>query len=114
MANTLTGNAGPEHAQGLGRETSKPWGGLGKDTLYGQSGRDVFVFDDRETGSSKGRADYLADFSGRGGDKIDLRLIDANATRSGDQRFSFIGTEAFSGVGQARSTKRQEATLTCT
>lgn len=104
LANTLTGNAGRNTLKG-GSGNDKLWGGLGKDTLYGQSGRDVFVFDDRETGSSKGRADYLADFSGRGGDKIDLRLIDANATRSGDQRFSFIGTEAFSGVGQARYEK---------
>ena len=53
------------------------------------------LLDDRDTGTSKSKADYLADFSGRGGDRIDLKLIDANRNKSGDQKFSFIGTKAF-------------------
>src|SRR5215213_1381341 len=53
-------------------------GGAGKDTLTGGSGKDVFVFANKDTGTSKGTADYITDFSGKGGDKIDLTLIDAD------------------------------------
>ncbi len=45
------------------------------------------------------------DFSGRGGDKIDLRAVDANTKRGGDQNFSFIGTKAFSKAGEVRYEK---------
>ncbi|MCD6072449.1 MAG: hypothetical protein K0S42_2965, partial [Microvirga sp.] len=65
------------------------------------------VFDDRDTGTSKSKADYLADFSGRGGDRIDLKLIDANRNKSGDQKFSFIGTKAFSKAGEVRYEKEK-------
>ena len=36
------------------------------------------------------------------GDKIDLRGVDADATRAGRQPFTFVGTAPFSGPGQAR------------
>lgn len=86
-------------------------GGTGKDTLTGNTGRDVFVFDDRETGSSKSRADYITDFSGRRGDRIDLKLIDANTKKRGDQKFSFIGDEeSFSKAGEVRFEKTKSAT----
>jgi Ca2+-binding RTX toxin-like protein len=80
-------------------------GGLGKDTFTGGKGRDVFVFDDRETGSSKTKADTIMDFKGREGDRLDLRLVDANTKKSGDQNFSFIGTKAFSKAGEVRYEK---------
>ncbi|MEE1657930.1 hypothetical protein VB618_17150 [Microvirga sp. CF3062] len=86
-------------------------GGTGKDTLTGSSGRDTFAFDDRETGSSKSRADYLTDFSGRRGDKIDLKAVDANTRKRGDQKFSFIGDdESFSKAGEVRFEKTKSAT----
>ncbi len=86
-------------------------GGTGKDTLTGSTGRDVFVFDDRETGSSKSRADYITDFSGRRGDKIDLKLVDANTKKRGDQKFSFIGDEtSFSKAGEVRFEKTKSST----
>lgn len=86
-------------------------GGTGKDTLTGSTGRDVFVFDDRETGSSKSRADYITDFSGRRGDKIDLKGVDANTKKRGDQKFSFIGDEqSFSKAGEVRFEKTKSAT----
>jgi Ca2+-binding RTX toxin-like protein len=104
LANMLSGNAGKNTLKGgSGNDTIS--GGSGKDTLWGQTGRDKFVFDDRDTGSSQSKADYLADFSGRGGDRIDLRAIDANTKRGGDQNFSFIGTKAFSKAGEARYEK---------
>ncbi|MBB3017847.1 Ca2+-binding RTX toxin-like protein [Microvirga lupini] len=85
-------------------------GGLGKDTMTGGTGRDVFVFDDRETGSSKSKADYIIDFSGRSGDRLDLRAVDANTKKSGDQNFSFIGKKAFSKAGEVRYEKTKSAT----
>jgi Ca2+-binding RTX toxin-like protein len=109
----LYGGAGNDHLIG-GSGNDKLYGdtgidrligGTGQDTLYGQSGGDRFVFDDRDTSASKTKADYLADFSGRGGDKIDLKLIDANTKKGGDQNFSFIGTKAFSKAGEARYEK---------
>jgi Ca2+-binding RTX toxin-like protein len=79
-------------------------GGSGTDDLYGGSGADRFVFDDGEFGGmSRSTADYIGDFSRAEGDKIDLRLVDANAGVAGDQAFSFIGSQQFSGVaGQLR------------
>ncbi|NBJ11483.1 hypothetical protein [Microvirga arsenatis] len=86
-------------------------GGLGRDTLTGSTGRDVFVFDDRETASSKTKADTITDFSGRRGDRIDLKLVDANARKRGDQKFSFIGDdEAFTAAGQVRYEKTKGTT----
>jgi Ca2+-binding RTX toxin-like protein len=102
---TLSGESGTDKLYG-GSGSDKLWGGLGKDTLYGQSGRDVFAFDDRHTGTSKSKADYLADFKGRSRDKIDLKLIDANTKKRGDQKFSFIGKDdAFSKAGEVRYEK---------
>jgi Ca2+-binding RTX toxin-like protein len=108
-ANTLTGNAGNNIIMGEAGE-DRLSGGLGQDTLYGNAGRDTFVFDDGETGSSKSRADTIMDFSGRGGDKIDLRAIDANTKKSGDQNFSFIGTKAFTKAGEVRYEKVKKDT----
>ena len=86
-------------------------GGLGRDTLTGNTGRDVFVFDDRETGSSKSKADTITDFRGRSGDRIDLKLVDANSRLRGDQKFSFIGDdEAFTRAGQVRYEKTKGTT----
>ncbi len=83
----------------------------GNDRLIGGTGRDVFVFDDRETGSSKAKADYITDFSGRRGDKIDLKLVDADTRKRGDQKFSFIGDEtSFSKAGEVRFEKTKSAT----
>ena len=48
-----------------------------------------------------GGRDRITDFTT--GDRIDLRPIDANAGVAGDEAFSFIGANAFSGVaGQLR------------
>ncbi|MFL4995477.1 MAG: hypothetical protein ACJ8DF_02035, partial [Microvirga sp.] len=109
LANVLTGNAGVNKLSG-GAGNDRLTGGLGQDSLTGGAGRDVFVFDDRDTSASKSRADYILDFSHRQGDRIDLRAIDANTRKRGDQNFSFIGTKAFSKAGEVRIEKTKSVT----
>jgi Ca2+-binding RTX toxin-like protein len=130
VADTLTGSSGRDTLVGdgtadvliglggndrlvSGSGNDRLSGGTGKDTLYGGKGRDVFVFGDRETGSSKGKADYIADFSRSQGDKIDLSAIDANTNKNkkGNQKFSFIGNEdGFTKAGQVRFEKFKSTT----
>lgn len=70
-------------------------GGRGRDRMSGDAGVDTFVFRSI-TESVRGSArDVIQDFSRRD-DLIDLSDIDANASRRGDQKFSFIGSKAFS------------------
>jgi hypothetical protein len=78
-------------------------GGIGKDTLTGDAGRDVFVFRDGDLGSTRPLADEITDFRQAVHEKIQLRSVDADATITGDQGFTFIGSEAFTGAaGQLR------------
>ncbi|WP_262273248.1 hypothetical protein [Microvirga yunnanensis] len=109
LANMLTGNAGANRLSG-GAGADVLTGGLGQDSLTGGAGKDVFAFDDRDTGAAKSRADVVTDFSGRQGDRLDLRAVDANTKRAGDQAFSFIGTKAFSKAGQVRTETVKGAT----
>jgi Ca2+-binding RTX toxin-like protein len=109
LANILTGNAGINRLSG-GSGNDRLVGGRGQDSLTGGSGRDVFVFDDRETSASKSKADYILDFSRRQSDRIDLKAIDANTKKRGDQTFSFIGEKSFSKAGELRTEKTKSAT----
>jgi serralysin len=74
-------------------------GGAGNDFLVGGSGADYFRFmktSDSRVGSLR---DVIDDFNPDSqGDVIDLRSIDANTGRSGDQAFEFIGKASFSGT----------------
>lgn len=70
-------------------------GGAGNDTLSGGAGQDMFVF---KAGDVSMAGDRIMDFNRAEGDKIDLSLIDANTTRTGDQAFTFIGGAAFAKV----------------
>lgn len=73
-------------------------GGGGTDQLTGGAGADSFVFNAiTETASTSAR-DVILHFEA--GDKINLSGIDANSSVSGDQAFSFIGTAAFTALGQ--------------
>lgn len=94
-ADTLTGNSGKDSL----------YGGGGADTLTGGAGADSFVF--KSLGDSRGTSvDTITDFSGSGGDHIDLSKLDADTTRSKNQAFDFIGTAAFSGdAGELRYVK---------
>jgi Ca2+-binding RTX toxin-like protein len=78
-------------------------GGAGIDFMTGGFGQDTFSFSGAslaslDTGVGASR-DVIKDFSG---DIIDLHQIDANLNVSGDQAFSFIGTDAFTAAGQVR------------
>ncbi|WP_262298414.1 hypothetical protein [Microvirga sesbaniae] len=85
-------------------------GGLGRDTLSGGAGKDMFRFDDKDTGATRKAADYILDFDGRLGDRLDLRPMDANIAVKGDQKFTFIGEKTFSGAGQVRYTNTKADT----
>lgn len=73
-------------------------GGLGRDVLKGGMGRDIFDFNSvaDSKATTTGR-DYILDFN-KGEDKIDLRNIDANTKRAGDQAFTFSKLETFTKV----------------
>ena len=73
-------------------------GGRSADRLMGGAGADVFRFFSREFGSTNAaRCDRILDFSGLEGDVIDLSGVDADRTAAGNQAFSWIGGQRFSG-----------------
>ncbi|QUJ75642.1 VCBS domain-containing protein [Sulfitobacter albidus] len=76
-------------------------GGLGSDTLQGGAGADSFIFSTAAESGPVG-GDVITDFGTGGADLIDLSAIDADGVLAGDQAFSFIGTDAYSGAGQLR------------
>jgi Ca2+-binding RTX toxin-like protein len=77
-------------------------GGLGADQLTGGTGADRFIYTTVSESTAAAR-DLILDFNRGEGDKISLTSIDANANAGGNQNFTFIGSNAFSGVaGQLR------------
>lgn len=96
----LTGSSKNDFMEAFGGKDYL-YGGRGGDSLFGGKGADRFVYksvsDSRpETKKSYGaNADYIHDFSHKEKDKIDLRAIDANTKKAGNQAFSFIGNSAF-------------------
>jgi hypothetical protein len=90
-ANTLNGGFGNDTLNGKG----------GKDVLFGGEGKDTFVFDT----AKEAHGDTIRDFV-HGTDRIDLTGIDANSTVSGNQAFTFIGTERFHKVAGELHTYR--------
>jgi Ca2+-binding RTX toxin-like protein len=109
-ADWFSGGGGADHLRGgIGNDVLKGGsgndrltGGRGRDVETGGSGKDLFIFDDRDTSASRKLADYILDFRGGLGDRLDLRLVDANAKARGDQAFAFIGEAAFTKAGQVR------------
>ncbi len=79
-------------------------GGSGRDYMSGGSGADLFRFSsDNFVGSTRAKADVIADFSEADGDSIDLSAIDAMPDFT-DQAFRFLGNAAFSGAaGELRT-----------
>ena len=77
-------------------------GGLGGDSLAGGLGKDVFDFNSiaESTIALAGR-DTITDFNANAQDRIDLRTIDAIAGGA-DNIFSFVGSAAFTALGQVR------------
>lgn len=86
LANVIIGNSAANLIIGVG----------GGDTLTGGAGADQFKFMD-VSDSAPGTADLITDFRGgkKGGDKIDLSAIDANANTPADDAFHLV--KAFTG-----------------
>lgn len=80
-------------------------GGHGTDKLIGGDGADKFQFTSVGDSSSHiARSDTIMDFSHAEGDKIALNRIDAIAGTETNDRFHFIGSDAFSGAaGELRA-----------
>ncbi|QYK40215.1 MAG: M10 family metallopeptidase C-terminal domain-containing protein [Paracoccaceae bacterium] len=99
---TLLGGGGNDLLYGGDGDDLLVAGG-GRDRLWGGLDADIFQFRtvaDSPVGSSL--RDTVEDFE-IGVDLIDLSMIDANTTVTGDQAFVWIGTGAFTGVaGQLR------------
>lgn len=94
-ANTLRGLGGADSINGLDGVDLID-GGAGQDFLTGGGGGDVFRFS-AAADSAAGAADTISDFVS-GLDRIDLSAIDARPTTGGDDAFTFIGANAFSGA----------------
>lgn len=91
--NVITGNSGNNVLKGLAGDDTLIGGG-GKDTLTGGTGHDKFVYKSVSDSPAGAGRDVITDFKGNGsgiGDKIDLKGIDANVTKSGNQDFIFGG-----------------------
>jgi Ca2+-binding RTX toxin-like protein len=105
-ADTLRGGAGNDRLHG---------GALG-DRLTGGTGADLFQYTGLtggpfgSDGSVGATRDTITDFT-KGQDRIDVRLIDANAVSSGVQDFTFIGSSGFTAPGQIRAFQRAEGTV---
>ena len=101
--NVLKGLQGDDHIFGRGGD-DVIHGGEGRDLLDGGAGGDRFAFEavgESRTGAARDRIEGFE----RGLDLIDLRGIDADETRAGNQRFEWVGERggAFEGVsGQLR------------
>lgn len=98
-ANTLMGWGGDDILRGQGGDDSLVSGyamdadtlvgGFGRDTLTGGGGVDTFVFSDLDHSPFKG-SDLITDLALE--DKIDLRGIDANSSKDGDQAFELVSS----------------------
>ena len=106
----LDGFSGQDRLDG-GNGSDQIYGGAGDDTLFGGSGGDVLrgefgsdTFLYKNVSDSRGSAsDSISDFESLDNDVIDLSAMDANTGAGGNQAFSFIGTNGFSGhAGELR------------
>jgi hypothetical protein len=116
----LVGTAADEHVRGLagddhlfgrgagdrlqgGAGDDRLHGGEGGDLLHGGQGADHFVFR-QPSHSTTSEFDLILDFYRRQGDRIDLRGLDGDPGRPGDQRLEFVGRHEFDGKGEVRYT----------
>ncbi|MER2507235.1 MAG: hypothetical protein ABTQ27_00585 [Amaricoccus sp.] len=98
FGDTIRGMRGDDTLSGRGG-ADKLIGGLGADRLTGGSGADQFIFQT----VAETRGDKIRDFDSAENDLIHLSKIDANEDARGNNRFSFIGDDAFSGeAGELR------------
>jgi Ca2+-binding RTX toxin-like protein len=92
----ISGGTGNDIVRG-GAGNDVIFGDAGADSLAGGTGSDIFGYASGD--STVALHDMIVDFT-VGLDRIDLSAIDAAATRQqrGDQAFTYIGSDAFSGV----------------
>lgn len=95
FADKISGGDGDDTLSG-GKGADKIDGGAGQDTMSGGAGKDIFIFDLGDSSATLEDADIILGFNARQ-DRIDLRLIDTNEVKDGDQAFKFIGTHDFTG-----------------
>ena len=102
-SNVIIGGAGADSLfGGLGIDTliggagiDRLTGGAGRDFLTGGAQRDIFDFNIKtESGKTASTRDVITDFK-HNLDDIDVRTIDANSHKAGNQNFIFIGKAAF-------------------
>lgn len=106
-ADLLFGGAGGDTLVG-GNGADRIIGGAGKDTQTGGKGADTFVFS--KLGHVKN--DRISDFNSGQGDQIELKGIDAREDVSGNQAFTLIGNDRFSGQsGELRVWNNGESTF---
>jgi hypothetical protein len=99
---TIKGYEGDDKLEGFAGN-DKITGGSGKDKLYGGSGADTFIYNSDYDAAWQNGGDVIFDFSKGQRDKIDLRRVDADIYSEGNQAFTFIGNQQFSGkAGELR------------
>jgi Ca2+-binding RTX toxin-like protein len=99
-ADIFVSGAGDDQLFGLGGN-DRMTGGLGADQLRGGGGNDVFSYE-AISHSTALSMDRILDFGS--GDLIDLAAIDANSALAGNDAFTFIGANGFSGAaGELRA-----------
>lgn len=98
---TLNGNTEDDTLLG-GDQDDILNGGRGRDVLFGGEGADVFDFDGIRASGRGERRDVIRDFDADE-DRLDFSTIDARDGEAGNQKFSFIGGNDFSGRGQIRA-----------
>ena len=107
---TITGLAGDDTLSGgIGNDNMN--GGVGNDVLIGDAGADSMTGGDgsdtfrylaiTDSGTPALTRDTITDFV-VGTDTIDVSAIDANSRLNGNQAFTFIGSAAFTDLGQVR------------
>jgi Ca2+-binding RTX toxin-like protein len=97
---TINGGAGDDAIVG-GNQNDTITGGAGADQLIGGQGNDTFVYT-AVSDSTPTSHDAIFDFEEAGaGDVIDLHLIDANLSSSGDQAFAFVAAQTLSVVNNS-------------
>lgn len=107
----LTGGEGNDLLQG-GADADRLIGGPGVDRYSGGPGADTYRFVSSLDSGIRTQRDVILDFSPGQGDRLDLASMDANASRSGNQAFSWLGTQPFSGApGQLRFLRTASAGL---
>jgi Ca2+-binding RTX toxin-like protein len=96
----LHGRAGDDLLDG-GAGCDRLHAGQGSDVLIGGADADRFIFG-AASHSKPSAPDTILDFSPGEGDRIDLRPLDADPCRPGDQKLEFIDGETFTAAGQVR------------